>query len=383
MHNLSGRRICFLAGTLEHGGAERQLFYIVETLVSAGAAVRVLSLDQGGFWERRLQDLGASIRWVGQRASRMKRLVAIAQEVQRDPPDILQSQHFFANAYVALAAWLVPTVASIGALRNDGRSEVAGCGRLGGRLNLRLPRLLAGNSQSAIGYAILRGVPASRLYFLPNVVDTGRFRPATMGVEAPPTLLAVGRLVRQKRLDRFIALLARLRREFHLNVRGLIVGPDGDQPGVRAELEAQARELGLLPPILRFMDACSDMPALYTSSAALVLCSDFEGTPNVLLEAMACGLPVLASRVGGVPEIVRHRRTGFVFEKDDLAGFASTAADLLQRPELRTEVGARARAYIEQSHSLERLPAHLSGLYQLAWPPATPVISETARAASH
>ncbi len=157
MRDLSKLKICFLAGTLEHGGAERQLFYILRALRQAGAGLRLLSLDRGEFWEEKIKSLGVSVTCVGDQPSRLKRLFRVLKEARKDPPDVFQSQHFFANAYVGVAARLL-RMTGIGAMRNDGRSEVGESGPLGGGINLRLPKIMAANSQVAIQYAVHRGV---------------------------------------------------------------------------------------------------------------------------------------------------------------------------------------------------------------------------------
>src|SRR6266403_5610096 len=106
MRDFSKLKICFLAGTLEHGGAERQLFYMLRALCRRGAAPRLLSLDRGEFWEEPIRSLGVPVTWVGQQQSRLARLVRILRELRANPPDVLQSQHFFANGYVGLSALL-------------------------------------------------------------------------------------------------------------------------------------------------------------------------------------------------------------------------------------------------------------------------------------
>src|SRR5439155_2939661 len=140
-------------------------------------------------------------------------------------------------------------------------------------------------------------------------------------------------------------MIGRLRMDFGLNVRGLIVGPESQNEDVRSELENQAATLGLYPGVIEFRGGISDMRPLYHEAAACVLTSDYEGTPNILLEAMASGLPVVASRVGGVPGIVKHRQTGFLLEPDDLEGFATALVELVRNSKLRQEMGQRARAY--------------------------------------
>jgi glycosyltransferase involved in cell wall biosynthesis len=362
---LAKLKLCFLAGTLEHGGAERQLFYILQALGQAGAKLRLLSLDRGKIWEERIRQLGVRVDCVGDAPSRWKRVLRICQELRKEPAEILQSQHFFANVYVGVVARLMG-VAGIGAMRNKGSSEVAACGRFGGWLSLHLPATLAANSQMAIRYAVAQGVPESRLYFLPNVVDTDKFRPAATPAAGPLTLITVGRLVKQKRLDRFLAVLGRLHTELRLNVRGLIVGPSREHEDLRPALEQQARSLGLTPDRLEFRGGVSDMRPVYHEAGVCVLTSDFEGTPNVLLEAMASGLPVVATNVGGVAGIVRHRQTGFLLEPDDLAGMVAALAELARTPECRSGMGRRAREFVQHHHSLQRLPSYLSGLYPLA-----------------
>ena len=102
MPDLSKLNLCFLAGTLEHGGAERQLFYILQTLCQAGAAPRLLCMDQGQFWEERIKGLGVCITCVGDRPSRLSRLFRIIKEVRRERPDVLQSQQGAGSHFLAL-----------------------------------------------------------------------------------------------------------------------------------------------------------------------------------------------------------------------------------------------------------------------------------------
>ena len=367
MQTLSKMKLCFLAGTLEHGGSERQLYYILQALCQAGIVPRVLSLDKGGFWEKKIKELGVSVTWVNGRRPRLWRLVRIVKELRKEPPDVLQSQHFFMNPYAGLAARLI-RAGGIGAMRSNGQSEADKSGIVGGWLCLHCPKILAANSRSAAQYAIARGIPASRVYFLPNAVDTDWFQPSEELAGEPFTLVAVGRLVEEKRLDRFISIISRLRTHYRINVRGVIVGPDGQNLELKPQLENQARRLGLLPDKIQFRGGMSDTRPVYHEASACVLTSDYEGTPNVLLEAMACGLPVVASRVGGVPEIVQNGNTGFLFEPNNLEGFAATLVELLKNSGLRAEMGRRARAYVEENHSLHRLPKYLDGLYALAFP---------------
>ncbi len=377
MLDLSTLKISFLAGTLGGGGAERQLFYMLQTLRDAGAEARVLSLDRGACWEQPIRDLGIPVTWVGQDRSRPRRLGRIICALIRHPSEVIQSQHFYTNAYAGAAARALRRV-SIGALRSNGRFDLLGCGRLGGLLNLRLPHRLAANSENGLAFAIRHGVIAARASLLPNAVDTAWFKPAANSADDPLQILAVGRLTREKRFDRFLQILRQLRQEHGLRARGVVVGAGRPDQDLRPELEHLARSMGLLPDGVVFLGGAPDLRRVYQQSALCLLTSDHEGTPNVLLEAMACGLPVVATRVGGVPEIVRDGWTGFLSAPEDVPGLISAVLRLARRPDLRRQMGARARAHVEERHGLRQLEPHLGRLYQAALGPRAAGLRPTA-----
>lgn len=353
--------MCFLAGTLGQGGAERQLFYILRTLRQSGVVPRLFCLDRNAFWEQPIKDLGVPITWIGAAKSKGGRLFRLLMELSKDRPTVFQSQHFYTNGYVAAAAKVL-RLSSVGALRSNGRMERQDCGRAGGWLNLRTPRMLAANSQTAIRYAIDQGVPPARLFLLSNVVDTDRFSPATGAEHNELRLISVGRLVPSKRFDRFIALVARLRRESRPELKAILVGggPLNDN------LRNQAHTLGLDDSALEFRGSISEMPPVYREADIFVMTSECEGAPNVLLEAMASGLPVVANNVGGVSEFVRHGHDGLLVEPKDDEGLVARLVRLIHHPELRSAMGRSARAHVEADYSLESLPGMLRRLYGLA-----------------
>jgi glycosyltransferase involved in cell wall biosynthesis len=358
MSDLVGLKVCFLAGALGQGGAERQLYYMLCTLQQHGAEPRVLCLTRGEFWEDRIRELGVPVRWVGANRSRIRRVRQIMAELRANPPDLLQSQHFYTNIYVTAAARALG-LREIGALRNNGINEVGEFSRLFGRFSLRAPRVIAANSRSGIENAVTLGVPRSRLRFLPNVVDTSQFTPSRRLDNKAVQLLTVGRMVPQKRFDRFLRTLARVRARSRTPVRGAIVG---DGP-LRVQLESYAATLALVPSDLQFHAVEPEMASVYQDADVLVLTSDWEGTPNVVLEAMACGLPVVATRVGGLTDILRDGETGRLVEPNDEVGLAAAVLQLVTNSEKRRAYGRRAREFVEQYHALPRLASDLGGLY--------------------
>lgn len=360
MPELSELRIGVVAGTLGQGGAERQLYYLLRALRHNGTDVRLFCLTQGEFWEERVRELGVPITWVGKSRSRIARLVRLVAEVRLFRPQILQSQHPYTNLYAAAGARALG-LREVGAIRSDARSEIRSNGRLLGNALLRVPRTIAVNSREGLRNAIALGVSPDRLHFLPNVVDTDHFRPAPRAGGIPVRLLAVGRLGPEKRFDRFIDHLAGLRAS-GLDVRGILVG---DGP-LRVDLERQACGLGLLNGGLEFRGAVRDPREAYNEADLLVLTSDWEGTPNVLLEAMACGLPVVANRVGGVADIVRDGETGLLADVEDADALRSALRELVSTLPLRAAMGQNAREFVVRNHSVDRLPLLLEQLYGMA-----------------
>ena len=105
------------------------------------------------------------------------------------------------------------------------------------------------------------------------------------------------------------------------------------------------------------------MTAAYREAEILVVTSDWEGTPNVVLEASASGLPVVATRVGGVPEVVKEGETGFLCDREDTDGLVSAVSKLVADDDLRRRMGEQGRRFVQENHSLERLGKSLAELY--------------------
>lgn len=219
----------------------------------------------------------------------------------------------------------------------------------------RLIRWTARQAAASIGVSraltealALLGAPRDRLVTLRNGVDLQRFRVlpklecrAALGLPADrPLILTVGHLVELKGNHIVIDAVARLRAE-GTAVMLAIVG-DGAE---RRRLEAQVAALGLADSV-RFAGAVAnaDLALWYAAADALVLASSREGWPNVLTECLACGTPVIASRIPSTPEIVRDPVAGILFEPREPAALAVAIRSILGR----VAAPAAVRTYAEQ-----------------------------------
>jgi glycosyltransferase involved in cell wall biosynthesis len=172
-------------------------------------------------------------------------------------------------------------------------------------------------------------------------------------------MIMVGRLTSPKRFDVFLRVLSRLRDRGEKKMVGHIVGDGPD----RQSIEYQAQALGLDATCLRFHGSVVDVVPLYQEAHVCLHLSDWEGMPNTILEAMACGLPIIASPVGGVPELVQNGITGFLVDTHDEQCLTDAVQELYENHSLRLEMGIGSRRFIEENHTLEKLRASIANFY--------------------
>lgn len=233
----------------------------------------------------------------------------------------------------------------------------------------RATKLFAVSQALARNVAHALGVEREKIEVIGNGVDTERFAPVDraqarrrLGL-APdaPVLIGVGNLVPSKGFQRVIKLLPRLR-EQHPDLVYLIVG--GGE--LRAALEAQARDCGVADAV-RFCgrQQQEDLRWFYGAADAFVLATEFEGWANVFLEAMACGLPVVTTRVGGNAEVIAEPVSGTLVDWWDEAAFAEAVHRALTRKWDRDAIVAYARSNGWDAR-VERLVAQFAQLTRAA-----------------
>jgi glycosyltransferase involved in cell wall biosynthesis len=354
-------RLAFICGHLGHGGAERQLFYMVRALIGLGATVRVYTLYREGLYAERLAGLGCPPIWVGQKSDPPRRVWRLAGQLRKDRIDILQSSHTFTNLYAALAGRLAG-VPSIGAVRNT-LGETRQANGHWTRWHLRLPHMICANSEAAVRSLVGEaGLSPERVFHLPNAIDLAGVAPVGNEEWSHPAALLVGRLVPVKRVDRFIEAIHRAR-QTEPGLVGVIIG-DGPE---RGSLEQRARDLGLDERAVRFLGPREDARRLMGSADMLVLTSDHEGLPNVILEAMAARLPVVTTPAGDASRLVVDGQTGCVVGFDDVEGMAARMVELARSPARRRQMGEAGFRRAEEAHGFPALRANLVSLYlQLA-----------------
>lgn len=332
-------RILYTIPTLEHGGAERQLSYIAAELAARGHDIHVAS-SRGGANLGRMQSAGVEWHRLGGSHRDPLIFLRLLRLMRRLKPDVVQTILTPMDILGGAAALVTGTR---WVLRESSSAQLYATGWRH-RLRLSLARTAdAVVSNSAGGDAYWREASrAPPLHVIPNALpleEVAGGAGATPAEEFDPgvkVVLYAGRMDAGKNVEGVMAALARVADEVPF-----VAVMCGDGPS-RPRLEAMARESGLADRVL-FKGYVDNLWALMRRADAFVSLSRFEGCPNVVLEAMACGCPLVVSDISAHREILDERSARFADPDDTARAAAELKAALLFGDEARTRA-ARARA---------------------------------------
>jgi glycosyltransferase involved in cell wall biosynthesis len=220
-------------------------------------------------------------------------------------------------------------------------------------------RIVANSAAVAAYIGRVYRAPRRRVQVVYNGVDGQRFHRQPRPPGRPLTVIGAGRLVAQKNFLLFVEAAARVRRAVP-EIRFRIAG-DGPQ---REMIQRRCQELGLADAV-EFLGERPDVEAVFRDGDAFWLTSGWEGLPNVVIEAMASGLPVVATDVGGTGELLRSGREGFLVRPGAIDELEYYATALLRDAELRAGMSAAAVQRAGQ-FSLARMVQRTAALYDAA-----------------
>ncbi len=208
-------------------------------------------------------------------------------------------------------------------------------------------------TEFAASRLVAGGLPAERIEVKPNFLPS----PPDLSKERKPYAVFVGRLSKEKGV-------ATLLTAWH-SVRGLPLKILGDGP-LRGELESQSREHGINVEFMGAVHRDKVLSVISSASLQIVPSEWFEGFPMVILEAYACGTPVVASCIGSLSEIVLDGETGLHFTAGDSVDLARKVNQLAERPEQASSMGKKAREIFDAKYTAERNFEMLTGIYRRA-----------------
>jgi glycosyltransferase involved in cell wall biosynthesis len=359
-------RIALALETSGPGGAENVVVRLAAALRERGDQPIVATLEPGWMTER-VEALGIPVWIVPQRPGfDFAWVFRFARELSRARIDVLHSHEFAMNSFGSAAALLarVPAISTI-----HGRNWVSDRPRraFAYRMLRRLGVPVVAVSEDLAGFLVERlGIPRERLALVHNGIPLPDATPsgarsarrsaarAALAIPADRSLVvAVGNLYPVKDHATLLRALARLP-----DARVAIAGRGAEEQPLRQ----LAVELGLADRV-HLLGLRDDVGTVLAAGDVFVQPSLSEGLPLAVLEAMASGLPVVATRVGGVHEAVADGTTGFLVPPGDPAALAAALARVLESPDRGAALGSAGRARVEAEFSVARMADHYRSLY--------------------
>ena len=372
-------RIVHIITGLQTGGAEHALEQLVTRADPARFDMRVVSLLDAGIVGPRLAGCGVPVEALGMRRGagdllRLWRLVALLRQEQ---PDIVQTWLYHADLLGLTAARLAGVRRVLWNLRGSGLehhhygNRFRWVVRMLARLSA-LPDAVVANAEAGCRFHAQAGYRPRRWALIPNAIDIERFKPdpvagarlrARLGLPAEAGIIGM-----TARLDPMKDHCTFLRAAALLAARGLDVHFVLIGRGVALEAECVRPFLAdpLLAPRLHFLGEREDVAELVAGFDLAALSSAFgEGFPNVVAEAMACGVPVVSTDVGDAGRILGDG--GLLVAPRDAEAMADAWQTLLAAPHRRAAMGRSGRARIAREFGLDRMVDGYCALYEQVW----------------
>ena len=290
----------------------------------------------------------------------------LARYVRRNLIQVVHSYGFYPNVFAVPAARLAGASIVVASIRDTGDALTPVQRRLQ-KMVCRLADCVLVNAEAIRERLIGEGYDPGKIAVIRNGITLSRFageqRGAALRQElglplSAPLIIVFSRLNQLKGIQYFLDAAITLAEKFP-DARFLVVG-DGAN---RKELEEQGRRLGLGQRAV-FTGFRGDIPELLSEAAVSVLPSLSEGLSNSLLESMAAGVPVVAARVGGNPEVIEHGVTGLLVPPRDAAALAAATGRLLEDKDLAKSFGEAGRRRVAELFSVERSVRETEHLYQ-------------------
>lgn len=359
-NRLSRSGVFLMINSLETGGSERQFAELARSLDRAAFDVHLGCLQKrGSFLDADSMHhfgLGGSLyRWKSIR-SRYR----VAKFMRASDVAIAHAFDFYTNLMLIPAARMARIPVVIGSQRQLGDLLHPNQRRVQAAI-FRWSDSVVANSRAGSESLVRQGVPPAKIVVIPNGLPDSAFVEARPALAKSADLLRVGMIARMNSRAKnhriFLEAAARLRARFS-NLEFVLAG---DGP-LRPELEALAGQLGIRGQV-HFLGDRRDIPAVLASLDISVLPSESESLSNVILESMAAGVPVVATRVGGNPELVGPN-TGFLVDPSDAVALADGIEHLARASALRAHMGREARLFARANFTSEQMRTRHEDLYR-------------------
>ena len=350
--------IIFLIGQLGMGGYEKQMTLLVNSIdQSEYIPLIIVWGDEKGPYNDQLVSNGFEVVSLSG-FNVLKKILIIRDYIKRNSSKIIHNYSFYLNLITWLAS-LFTSAQPIGAIRSNVVYESKSMSMLIKFLNLWLPTMIVFNNFSAKKYLQSTICLPSKKdsIVIQNGIDISLYPKVKYKDGSTTKLICVGSLTEIKRQDWLIRIAKRLdscKVDIHIDIIG-------DGP-LYNDLKNQIQNLGLQKIIT--LHGNQDSPIDYLLMADIFLHpSSAEGFPNAVLEAMAVGLPIIATEVGDIPLMIEDNKQGFVTAKDNFNLFYQRLLYLIENPDRRQEFGLAAMKKAEREYTHDQLIKNIVNLY--------------------
>lgn len=357
--------VFLMTNTGDTGGSERQFAVMADALGRGSFRIETGCIRRSGSFLDNLPDIqefslgGSFFSWHAQQSR-----WALAQNLRRRKIAVAHSFDFYSNLMLLPTARMAGIPVVIGSMRELGDRWSAAQTRILSWAMRYLPDRIVCNSRAAVERLLELGVPSRLPVVIPNALPSECFDPIAPALPRTGKTLRVGLVARMnERVKNHPALLrAAVQLVKDIPDVEFVLAGDGK---LRPELEKLAADLGVSRQVV-FLGDRRDIPAVLASLDISVLTSLSESLPNAVMEAMAAGLPVVATRVGGCPELVRQGETGFLVDSGDDDQLAEALRTLLTNESLRHQFGAEGRKAARSQFGVENIRKQYEDLYTAA-----------------
>jgi len=370
-------KTCHLITGLDIGGAEIQLYHLVTRINHESFSPFVVSMLEPGPVGTMLSDVGIPVYSLGMRKgiksffSHLRGAYRLYKIIQREKPDIIILYMYHAILLGRLIGRLAGVYSIIASFRVSPANDFMGqIENFALRCTSWVDTLTCVNSEKvAAEWLAHKVMPLKKLRIVPNGVVLSKFISSSLRNKAGHLYprrsnnsfiwVAIGRLTLQKDFFNLIDAFARVAKSF--SDSGLYVAGDGP---LKHELKSKIKKMGLKDRVY-FIGICKDIPSFLSRGNALVLSSLWEGSPNVILEAMAAGLPIVATDIGGVRELVSDGENGFLVPCHEPMSLAETMMHLMKlTDQKRKQMGKKGREIVQKKYNIKIIVKKWEALYE-------------------
>ena len=369
---INKKTVVYFIGEIGLGGSETQLSLLLKYINKKTIKPYVIVFNKSAYGDlkNRLTDSGVVLHYIPDSIRSVpKRMIFLYRLLLKIKPQVIHSWSIHDNIYAGIIGRLLKVPSIFGSVRAALHHSTF----IQSTLLVKLVYLIwvdkiVVNALSIKKELIATGIPLKRMIFLPNCVEIGHISSPDKNnnilenKDKELIICTIGNLRKNKNHLFFVKIMDSLIKS-GANVKGWIVGqPVPDEPQLENVIRKKIQSMGLEDKVI-LLGFQKNTTGLLKKSSIYVFTSFSEGTPNTILEAMASGLPVISSNVGGISQIILHGVNGFLYDLNDQYKFEKKIKELLNNEKLRKRIGTSAMMYVKKNHDPNKISSILEGIY--------------------